>query len=102
QIKQPDGSCKLQAVGVAKSESTAWFAARVWQQPSPGRWRFAHSAPIWVDVPGKPIAPTAQERQFLIDRVEAELLRSRDVLSNEGIKEYQQALDAYQRQTTAP
>jgi len=102
QIKQPDGSCKLQAVLLAKFESTTWFAARVWQQPSPGRWRFAHSAPIWVDVPGKPIAPTAQERQFLIDRVEAELLRSRDVLSNEGIKEYQQALDAYQRQTTAP
>lgn len=102
QAKQPDGSYKLQAVGVAKSESTAWFAARVWQQQAPGRWRFAHSAPIWVDVPGKPIAPTAQECQFLIDRVETELSRSRGILTTEGVQEYQQALDAYRQQVASP
>jgi hypothetical protein len=102
QIKQPDGSYKLQMSQSAKYDSTTWVAIRVWQQPSPGRWRFAHSAPIWIDVPGRSIAPTAQERQFLIDRVENELQRSRDVLSAEGIQEYERALDAYRKQAISP
>jgi hypothetical protein len=102
QSKQPDGSYKVQATCIAKSDSTAWYAARVWQQPSQGRWRFAHTAPIWLDVPGKPITPRVQERAFLIERVETELSRSRGILTTEGVQEYQQALDAYRKQPTAP
>jgi hypothetical protein len=69
----------------------------VWQKSETGRWRFAHTAPIWFDIPGKPLVPSEKEQQYLIDRVERELKRSREVLPSEGVQEYQEALEEYRK-----
>lgn len=100
QIRKPDGSWSIRVERSSGFDSTAWVAVRVWQEPSPGRWRFAHTAPIWFDVPGKPLSPTLEEKQFLIDRVQNELDRSRGVLSPEGVAEYQESLDRYRKLDT--
>lgn len=97
QIQHPDGSYSIQVRKKPQVDSTSWIAVRVWQQPAPGRWRFAHCAPIWIDVPGKPIKPTDKERQFLIDRVETELQRSGGILPADGIAEYEQAFESYRK-----
>jgi len=97
QVKRENGSYAITIERRGKFESTSWVAVRIWQQPSAGRWRFAHSAPVWFDVPGKPIAPTDREREYLVERVEVELKRSRGVLSAEGVAEYEEALEAYRK-----
>ncbi|MEY2612170.1 MAG: hypothetical protein RL069_982, partial [Planctomycetota bacterium] len=97
QVKRENSSYAITIERRVKFESTSWVAVRVWQQPSTGRWRFAHSAPVWFDVPGKPIALTDREREYLVERVEVELKRSRGVLSAEGVAEYEEALEAYRK-----
>jgi hypothetical protein len=97
QQMQPDGSVLATWTRDAQFEETTWLAARVWQKTATGRVRFAHSAPIWWEVPGKPIRISGQEQAFLIRRMEAELHRSRERLSQEVIKEYEQALEHYRR-----
>jgi hypothetical protein len=83
-----------------KVNSTHWVAVRVWERapeaPGTDRWRFAHSAPVWRDVPGQLLRPRREEAEFLIERVRNELNRSRDVLPPAAIEEYQTALSKYE------
>ena len=74
---------------------TSWFAVQSLQEDKDGRVRWAHSAPIWIDVPGKPIRPRKQDVEFLMKQVETEIERNKDVLTPEGLAEYQEALDFY-------
>ena len=60
-----------------------------------GRERFAHSAPIHVDVPGKPLRPRKFEVEYLIQRVEAQIARSAGLLPTPALDEYRAALKAY-------
>lgn len=97
QERRPNGSSSIEFGRRVRFESTSWVAVRVWQKSETGRWRFAHTAPIWFDVSGKPLVPSEQERAYLMDRVEGELKRSREVLSADGVLEYEEALEAYRR-----
>lgn len=74
---------------------TSWCAVECRQEDKDGRVRWAHSAPIWIDVPGKPIRPRKQDVEFLMKRMEDELARNKEVLTPEGLAEYQEALDFY-------
>lgn len=97
QVQLPNGSYSLSLERQVSFERTSWVAVRIWQSHEPGRWRFAHSSPQWFDVPGKPIEPSSSDRQYLIDRMEAELERSRELLSGQGLQEYQESLDSYRK-----
>jgi hypothetical protein len=81
---------------VAISQST-WLVARCFEIMPDGRERFAHSAPIFIDVPGKPIQPRKAEVEYLIGRVEREIERNVSVLSEGALAEYRTALDFYQK-----
>jgi hypothetical protein len=50
---------------------------------------------LWYDVAGKPLEPNAQEREFMQERIEVELQRSRALLMPENLLEYEQALRSY-------
>ncbi|MFM8287727.1 MAG: hypothetical protein ACKOGA_13470, partial [Planctomycetaceae bacterium] len=95
--KNPDGSVHATLQRATAFAATSWVAVRVWQRSEQGRWRFAHSAPAWFEVPGRPIRPSAQEQEFLIRRMEAERERSRTVLPADALREYDEALEAYRR-----
>jgi hypothetical protein len=79
-----------------KIESTSWIAVRCFEKQPGGRERFAHSSPVWVDVPGKPLRPRAEEIDYLIRRVQEQITRSEKELPKEAIDEYRAALKAYQ------
>jgi len=76
---------------------SSWFVVRCYEDRPDGRTRWAHSAPIYVDVPGKPLRPRKSEVRWLMRRIEDELARNKDVLTPEGLAEYQEALDFYKR-----
>jgi len=77
-------------------EST-WLAVRCYEILPDGRERFAHSAPIFIDVKDKPLRPRKVEVEYLISRVQAEIERNKDVLSNEALAEFREALTHYQK-----
>lgn len=77
-------------------EGSSWVAIRCFGEPEPGRTRFAHTAPWHFIHPEKPLLPSVDEIDFLIDRVASQIERSRETLPPEAIQEYGQALKAYQ------
>ena len=78
-------------------DGTSWIAVRVWERQPDGRFRFAHSAPVWFDDPKKPLRPLKREAEFLASRVRDEIARSRGVLPPSALAEFQQALAEWER-----
>ena len=76
---------------------TGWFAVRFWEDRPRGRVRFAHSAPWYVSVDGKPPAVRHDERAYLVRRMRNEIQRSRGVVSDAGLREYESALEFYRQ-----
>ncbi|MCB1124194.1 MAG: CehA/McbA family metallohydrolase, partial [Verrucomicrobiae bacterium] len=74
-------------------EGTSWLAVRVVEK---NRSRFAHTAPVWFEVPGKPLKPRPEEVAYLTKRVKDELVRHEGVLEESALAEYRQALRYYQ------
>jgi hypothetical protein len=94
EIVKADDALKL-TVDRQIKEST-WLTARCWVEGADGRERFAHTAPVFVDVPGKPLRPRKAEVDYLINRVKNEIERNTGVLTSEAIEEYRAALAAYE------
>ncbi len=76
-------------------DGSSWVAVRVFEGHPGGRVRFAHSSPVHIDIPGKPLRPRRQEVDYLIGRMEEELDRNRDVLREEELQEYRDALEVF-------
>ncbi|MBC8351585.1 MAG: CehA/McbA family metallohydrolase [Planctomycetes bacterium] len=74
---------------------SGWLAVRCFEQLPNGRVRFAHTAPIHIDVADKPLRPRKAEAQYLVDRVQREIERNTGVLSDDALAEFRQALQAY-------
>ena len=75
--------------------SSSWIAVRCWEPSSPGRNRFAHTAPVHIQRQGHPLRPRKGEVQYFIKRIETEIDRNRDLLSSEELAEYREALNLY-------
>jgi hypothetical protein len=90
-----DGSIEATCSLPLDVTSTTWVAVRVWQKSAEGRLRFAHSAPQWIDVADKPLLPTREEKEFLVQRMISEWERSKSVLDPESSAEYEQAIEHY-------
>ncbi len=76
-------------------EGSGWLAVRCFDARPDKRVRFAHTAPVFVDVPGKPLAPKKVEVEHFVERVERELARHKDVLNADALDEYREALAIY-------
>lgn len=80
-------------------DGSGWLAVRCWEERPDGRFRWAHTAPWYVDVPGRPLQPRPEEKAFLVERMRLEIERSRGVLPPEAQAENELALAAYQKLT---
>jgi hypothetical protein len=80
--------------------STSWAALRCFEAHPHGRFRFAHTAPHWFEIPGQPLRPRQAELDFLTARVRDELARSRERLPPAALAEYERALNIYESITT--
>ena len=78
-----------------KIEESSWVAVRCFEDRPDRRPRFAHTAPIHVDLPGKPLRPRKAEVEFLVKRVEDEIARNTGVLPEPALDEYREALKFY-------
>lgn len=74
---------------------SGWIAVRAFEFNPNHRIRFAHTAPVFVDVPGQRQAPYKDEVEHFVERMEREVGRHRGVLSPDAIDEYQEALTIY-------
>lgn len=75
---------------------SGWIAVRVFEQNGGRRNLFAHSSPIFFEVPGKPLRPRHQEIEYLIGRVKEEIARNEKILSTLAMEEYREALRIYE------
>lgn len=78
-------------------QGSAWVAVRCFSDYETGRVRFAHTAPVYFDVPGKPVRPKRAAVQYLIRRMEEEIARNQGISKKSCIDEYREALDVYRR-----
>lgn len=76
---------------------SAWVALRCFSEDETGRVRFAHTAPVYFDVPGQPVRPQRATVQYLIQRMEEEIVRNQGVSSEPCVDEYREALKIYQQ-----
>lgn len=71
---------------------SGWVALRFWEPRPDGQSRFAHSAPWHVDIAGEPVRPAEQEKRYLIERIENEMQRSKQVVPPAAMQEYERSL----------
>lgn len=76
-------------------ERSGWLSVCAFEALEGKRLRFAHSAPVFVDIPGKPSVPKKLEVEHFVDRIERELARHKGVLNSDAIDEYNEALMIY-------
>ena len=94
QTKQ--GAWEAVFAGDWSCDGSSWLALRCFESRASDRFRFAHTAPWFVEVPGEPLRPKKQEVEWFIQSVRKELERSAPVLPPEAVQEYRQALAAYE------
>ena len=81
---------------------SGWLAVRCLQTEPDGRVRFAHTAPWWVEIEGKPLRPRREQADWFVQRTEEEIARNTGVLSAEQLAEFHEALAAWKKiQATA-
>jgi hypothetical protein len=71
-------------------------AVRCFDKGKDGRERFAHTAPIHVEIDG-PVRPRRREVQHFIERIEHEIQRNQGVLEQAELAEYEHALEIYRQ-----
>lgn len=87
--------------GVEMTES-GWLAIRCIQTLPDGRVRFAHTAPWWVEIEGKPLRPRREQADWFVQRTEEEIARNTGVLSAAQLAEFHEALAVWKKiQATA-
>ena len=91
----PSGAHNSHFDEVVELAGSGWIAARCWEERAEGRFRFAHTAPWFVDMAGRPLRPRREEAEFLVKRTEEEIARNSTVLSSEALADYRRALSAY-------
>ncbi len=86
-------------------KQSSWIAVRCFLQNEEGRPRFAHTGPVHIEVPNRPLRPRSEEVDYLISRLQREIDRHRGVLFDEAMAEFEQAIKAFQvldRAVTCP
>jgi len=91
----PDQTFETHFATSPEVSESSWIALRVFTEPHEGKPHFAHTAPVFVSIPGLPLRPRRVEVEYLIKRAEDEVLRNRSVVSDEAIIEFEQAAEFY-------
>lgn len=75
---------------------SGWVALRFGEPRPDGQSRFVHSAPWYFEVAGRPTEILQEEKDYLISRMESEIARSKDVLTDQATQEYVRAVEFYE------
>ena len=96
----PEGARQSEVTAEIPVATSGWVCLRCTEDRPDRRLRFAHTAPWWLDVPGKPLRPTQQEKDYLIARVKAEITRSTGIVPASALAEYAAALEHFETMPT--
>ena len=77
-------------------KESSWLAVRCFTKAENGRYRFAHSGPCHISIPGRPLKPRRDEAAYLVKRVADEISRHEAILPESALKEYREALSFYE------
>jgi len=94
--KLPSGAYRSVIQHSITPKSSGWFAVRLFEDRPDNRVRFAHTAPWYVEIDGQAVRPSWAQREYLIGRMKDEIQRSRGVVSQAALEEYEMALEHYQ------
>lgn len=92
----PEGARQSEVAADLPAATSGWICLRCTEDRPDQRLRFAHTAPWWVEVPGRPLRPTQPEKDYLIARVKAEIARSTGILPASALAEYDAALQHFE------
>ena len=91
-----EGARQSEVTAEIRATTSGWVCLRCTEDRPDQRLRFAHTAPWWIEVPGKPLRPTQQEKDYLISRVKSEIARSTGILPASALAEYDAALKQFE------
>lgn len=94
-VRIPTGAYRTALQAELRFRESGWLAIRCWEDRPDGRVRYAHTAPWHVQVPDRPQRARPEDRDYLMARVQQEIQRSRAILPDEAIREYEKALAYY-------
>jgi hypothetical protein len=95
-LKSPDGTYSNRARNKLPISGSSWVAIRVFEHNGGRKNLFAHSSPVFMEVPGAPLRPRREEIDYLVGRVKEEIARNERVLSEPALQEYRDALRIYE------
>jgi hypothetical protein len=93
--KTTSGAFRSELNFSVQPKRSGWFAVRFWEPRPDGQSRFVHSAPWYVEVGDQPVRPFSHEKRYLVSRIEDEMERSREIVSDVAMREYARALAHY-------
>lgn len=77
-------------------EESSWILVRCFEEGEVDRFRFAHTGPVYVEIPNRPLRPRLREVNYFIQRMGTEIERNRGVLDDAEVAEYEAALEFYE------
>ena len=99
---QPNGSFTSAFTADVEFTGSSWIAVRCFEDRPGGRFRFAHTAPWWFEIEGRPLRPKREHVDWFVARTEEEIRRNTGVIPDEGLAEFHAALAAWKKiQATA-
>ncbi len=81
----------------AELHGSGWLAVRCFEDLPDNKVCFAHTNPVFIDVPGQPLKPRKERVEFFVQQMEREIARNTGVLDEAALAEYRQARDIYRR-----
>lgn len=95
-LKKIDGTFSNRTRNALPISGSSWVAIRVFEENGGRKNLFAHSSPVFIEIPDKPLRPRREEIDYLIGRVKEEIARNERVLSEPALQEYRDALRIYE------
>lgn len=93
--RDPDGVWRTTVDVITDVPATGWLALRCFEDIPGGKVAFAHSNPVFLDNPRRPLRPRKHEVEYLVRRMDEELRRNDGVLSPEAYAEFRRARGIY-------
>ncbi|MCA9217840.1 MAG: CehA/McbA family metallohydrolase [Planctomycetales bacterium] len=100
-LQNDNGSYQMAIDTTLDLKGSCWIAVRAFCRHSDNRFNFAHTAPVYFDVPERPLRPSRQQRDYLAGRVRDEIERSRSMLTEDQLREFESALKTYESLATS-
>ncbi len=94
--RTPEGAWKY-VINVSETlHDSGWLALRCFEKLPDAKVSFAHTNPVFVDVPNAPLIPRRRDAEFFVKRMDEEIVRNTGILPDESLEEYRKAKAIYE------